>query len=133
MRFSLNPQFDLKDLPGASRFKVLFTIQLLLRKARSDGPGITPARFDKKGGNDMNVTTLIIQLLCGAVGGNVAGSLMKKSSLGTVGNSIAGILGGGIGGQILGMLTGGAAAAAGGLDAGSIISSVLGGASGEAC
>ena len=31
---------------------------------------------------------LIIQLISGAVGGNVAGSLMKKLSLGTVGNSI---------------------------------------------
>jgi hypothetical protein len=30
MRFALNPQYDLKDLPGASRFKILFTIQLLL-------------------------------------------------------------------------------------------------------
>jgi hypothetical protein len=30
MRSSLNPQYDLKDLPGASEFKVLFTIQLLL-------------------------------------------------------------------------------------------------------
>ena len=30
MRFAVNPQYDLKDLPGASRFKVLLTIQLLL-------------------------------------------------------------------------------------------------------
>ena len=34
MRFALNPQYDLKDLPGASRFKVLFTIQLLLPEKR---------------------------------------------------------------------------------------------------
>ena len=34
MRFSLNPQYDLKDLPGNSRFKVLFTIQLLLPEKR---------------------------------------------------------------------------------------------------
>ena len=46
----------------------------------------------------------IIQLVSGAAGGNVAGSLMKNLSLGTVGNSLAGILGGGIGGQLLGML-----------------------------
>ena len=75
----------------------------------------------------MNLTILIIQLISGALGGNAAGSLMKKQSLGTVGNSIAGILGGGLGGQILGMLTGGAAAAGGGLDVASIISSVLSG------
>jgi len=49
----------------------------------------------------MNLTILIIQLICGALGGNAAGSLLKKQSLGTVGNSIAGILGGGLGGQIL--------------------------------
>jgi hypothetical protein len=30
MRLSVNPQYDLKDLPGASRFKMLLTIQLLL-------------------------------------------------------------------------------------------------------
>jgi uncharacterized membrane protein YeaQ/YmgE (transglycosylase-associated protein family) len=77
--------------------------------------------------DEMNLVSLIIQLLCGALGGNVAGSLLKKASLGPLGNSIVGILGGGVGGQILGMLTGGAAAAAGGLDIGSIISSVLSG------
>ena len=47
---------------------------------------------------------LIIQLVSGAVGGNIAGSFMKDSLLGTVGNSLAGILGGGIGGQLLGLL-----------------------------
>jgi hypothetical protein len=30
MRFAVNPQYDMKDLPGGSRFKVLFTITLLL-------------------------------------------------------------------------------------------------------
>ena len=42
---------------------------------------------------------LIIQLISGAVGGNVAGAAMKEKSLGTVGNSIAGIVGGVGGGQ----------------------------------
>ncbi len=72
---------------------------------------------------------LIIQLVSGAVGGNLAGGLMKKASLGTALNSVVGILGGGIGGQVLGMLgLGGAAAAgAGGLDIASIISQVAGG------
>ena len=71
---------------------------------------------------------LIIQLICGAAGGNVAGALMKKFSLGTVGNSIVGILGGGLGGQLLGMLgVGGAGAAASGADIGSILSSVASG------
>jgi hypothetical protein len=70
---------------------------------------------------------LIIQLISGAVGGNVAGALLKNLSLGTAGNSIAGILGGGIGGQLLGMLGAGGAAAAGGLDLAGIISSIAGG------
>jgi len=53
----------------------------------------------------------IIGLLSGAIGGNVAGSLMKKFSLGTLWNSVVGILGGGIGSKLLGILGIGAAAA----------------------
>jgi len=68
---------------------------------------------------------LIIQLVSGAVGGNVAGSLMKKFSLGTLGNSLVGILGGGLGGQLLGML--GIATASGGMDIGSIVGSLASG------
>jgi uncharacterized membrane protein YeaQ/YmgE (transglycosylase-associated protein family) len=73
---------------------------------------------------------LIIQLVSGAVGGNLAGSLMKKFSLGTLGNSIVGILGGGLGGQLLGMIgLGGAEAAAAstGMDLTSILGSLAGG------
>jgi uncharacterized membrane protein YeaQ/YmgE (transglycosylase-associated protein family) len=44
---------------------------------------------------------LIIQLLLGAVGGNIGGALFKNLSVGTLGNSIADIVGGGLGGQIL--------------------------------
>ena len=49
----------------------------------------------------MNIISLIIEIISGAIGGNVAGAAMKESSLGTVGNSIAGIVGGGLGGTIL--------------------------------
>jgi uncharacterized membrane protein YeaQ/YmgE (transglycosylase-associated protein family) len=52
-----------------------------------------------------------------AFGGNIAGSLLKNSSLGTLGNSIVGIVGGGHGGQLLGLL-GVGAAGGGGLDIG---------------
>jgi uncharacterized membrane protein YeaQ/YmgE (transglycosylase-associated protein family) len=52
----------------------------------------------------MNWIGLIISLISGAVGGNVAGALMKDKSLGTLWNSVAGILGGGIGGAILNAL-----------------------------
>jgi hypothetical protein len=76
----------------------------------------------------MDITGLLIQLVSGAVGGNIAGAALKKFSLGTMGNSIVGILGGGLGGQILGMLgAGGGDAAAGGAGMGSILSSVAGG------
>jgi hypothetical protein len=51
---------------------------------------------------------------------------MKNLSLGTVGNSLAGILGGGLGGQVLGLL-GLAQASGGGMDIGSIVSSIVGG------
>ena len=63
---------------------------------------------------------LIIQLISGAVGGNIIGALLKKFSLGILGNSIAGLVGGGLGGQLLGGMLGGgmggeiAAAGAGG-------------------
>jgi len=73
---------------------------------------------------------LIIQLISGAVGGNVAGALMKNLNLGPIGNSIAGLIGGGLGGQLLSMLTSGGASTAGmaatgsGLDVASILSSL---------
>lgn len=70
---------------------------------------------------------LIIQLVSGAVGGNVAGGLLKDVSLGTLGNSLVGILGGGLGGQLLGMLGVGGAEAAGSVDIASIVSQVAGG------
>lgn len=72
-----------------------------------------------------NLLPLIIQLLSGAVGGNVAGSLMKNFSLGTLLNSVVGILGGGIGGQILGLL--GVGASTGSMDISSILSGIAGG------
>jgi uncharacterized membrane protein YeaQ/YmgE (transglycosylase-associated protein family) len=50
---------------------------------------------------------LIISLLCGAVGGNLGGLILKKFSLGTLWNSVAGIVGGGIGSQLLGGTLGG--------------------------
>ncbi|WP_120500213.1 hypothetical protein [Roseovarius sp. EL26] len=64
---------------------------------------------------------LIISLIAGAIGGNVAGGVLKKYDLGTLGNSLAGILGGGLGGQILSML--GAGGAAGG---GSMVMDIIG-------
>ena len=69
---------------------------------------------------------LIIQLVLGAIGGNIGGALLKNLSLGVLGNSIAGIVGGGIGGQILNAVLGGGAAAGSGM-LGSIAGGGVGG------
>ena len=85
----------------------------------------------------MDITSLIIQLIVGAIGGNAAGKVMPDKSLGTLGNAI-GVVGGGLGGQILGSLLGGggmdaaAGAATSGLDIGSLVQSVAGGGIGGA-
>jgi hypothetical protein len=69
---------------------------------------------------------LIIQLVSGAVGGNVGGAAMKNSSLGGLGNTIAGAVGGLGGGSLLGPLLG-LATSGGGLNLGSIASAGAGG------
>ncbi len=81
---------------------------------------------------------LIISLLSGAAGGNIAGAAAPDKSLGTAGNSVAGLLGGGLGGYLMqaldllgksGVLTGGpeTAPAAHGLDLSAILAAVGGG------
>jgi hypothetical protein len=77
------------------------------------------------------IVGLIIQLISGAVGGNVADVALKQYDLGTIGNSIAGIIGGGVGGQIIGALLGGGGEAnvlgPGGLDIGTLIAQIASG------
>lgn len=76
----------------------------------------------------MDIVQLIISLVSGAIGGNVAGKAMKDKSLGTLGDSLTGILGGGIGGailQYLGLAV--KAAEANGIDLTQILSNVAGG------
>jgi uncharacterized membrane protein YeaQ/YmgE (transglycosylase-associated protein family) len=91
-----------------------------------------------KRGTKMDITSLIIQLIVGAIGGNAAGKAMPEKSLGTLGNTIAGVIGGVGGGQLLDMILGGAAmpvdatAAAGGMDIGAIIQDIAGGGIGGA-
>ena len=82
----------------------------------------------------MNIVALLIQIISGAVGGNVAGGLGKEISLGPVGNSIAGAIGGVGVGQILALLVPalGTAAAGGGMDIGSIVGQLAGGGVGGA-
>jgi uncharacterized membrane protein YeaQ/YmgE (transglycosylase-associated protein family) len=80
----------------------------------------------------MDWVGLIVSLVSGAVGGNVAGGLMPERSLGTGGNSLAGIVGGGLGAAILQGLGVLATHGAGGIDLGSILGEVVGGGVGGA-
>jgi hypothetical protein len=54
----------------------------------------------------MNISCLLLQIVTGIAAGNVLASGMKHFHLGVVVSSIAGGLGGGIGGQIFLRLTG---------------------------
>lgn len=89
-------------------------------------------------GVSMDIVGLIIQLIAGAVGGNVAGKANTKFDMGGAGNSIVGAIGGVVLGQIVERLTGGAvtadqaAAATQGLDLAAILSSLIGGGAGGA-
>ncbi len=82
------------------------------------------------------IINLIIQLVSGAVGGNAVAAGAKKISLGPLGNTIAGAIGGLGGGQLLQMLLGAGAAAgtasAGGFDIGALVAQVAGGGVGGA-
>jgi uncharacterized membrane protein YeaQ/YmgE (transglycosylase-associated protein family) len=80
----------------------------------------------------MNIISLIIDAVSGAVGGNIAGAAMKEKSLGTAGNSIAGIVGGGLGGALLQSVMGGTATGADSLDLSTILSNVASGGVGGA-
>jgi hypothetical protein len=76
---------------------------------------------------------LIIQLISGAVGGNIVGGVLKNLTLGPTGNTIAGGVGGLVGGFLLPYIgvTGATAVTdavnSSGLDIGTIISNVAGG------
>ncbi|MGB0959230.1 MAG: hypothetical protein ACPGVK_03185 [Halocynthiibacter sp.] len=67
----------------------------------------------------------IISLLAGAGGGNLASRVFGKLDQGLLINSIAGIVGGGIGGQVLSAVV--PALAGGGVDVMGIIGQVLSG------
>src|ERR1700716_1572238 len=70
---------------------------------------------------------LLIQIISGAIGGNVAAGAAKNIDLGTLGNTLAGAIGGGAGEQILGMLIPLLANSASTPDIGSIVGQVAGG------
>jgi hypothetical protein len=83
------------------------------------------------------IVRLIIEIIAGALGGNATGAAAKTLSLGTLGNSVVGAIGGVVLGQILNYLgidPGIAAASAGfaGLDLGAIVAQLVGGGVGGA-
>ena len=86
----------------------------------------------------MDIVGLIIQLIAGAVGGNVAGKASSKFDMGGAGHYIVGAIGGVVLGQIIERVTGGAvpadaaATATQGLDLAGILSSLIGGGAGGA-
>lgn len=49
----------------------------------------------------MDIVSLIINLLSGAAGGNIAGAAMPNQNLGGIWNTVIGILGGGLGSTLL--------------------------------
>jgi len=46
-------------------------------------------------------TNLVLVLVCGAIGGLVAGRILGRFSLGSIANAVLGILGAGLGSRIL--------------------------------
>lgn len=77
---------------------------------------------------------ILIDLVAGAVGGNAAGKSSPKFDLGTIGNTVAGLVGGGVLGQIIQLLLPAVTAAAGDgdLSVGGIITHIIGGGAGGA-
>lgn len=49
----------------------------------------------------MEIVSLLISLISGAAGGNLAGAALSEKNLGIIGNTIVGLVGGGLGGYIL--------------------------------
>ena len=79
----------------------------------------------------MDLFSLLLQLISGAAGGNLVGGLFKNFNLGTLGNSLAGLVGGGVGSAVLGNLLGTPMPAVGtDPDMGALLGQILGGGAG---
>lgn len=73
----------------------------------------------------MDLTSIIIWILLGAIAGWIAGQIMKGRGLGTMGNIVVGIVGSFIGGWLAGQL-GISGAETGGFSIPSILTAVAG-------
>ena len=79
----------------------------------------------------MDPISLLMPFFSGAAGGNLVGGILKNFNLGSLGNSLAGMIGGGVGSLILGNMLG-LPAATGGIDPDgtALIGQILGGGAG---
>jgi uncharacterized membrane protein YeaQ/YmgE (transglycosylase-associated protein family) len=75
---------------------------------------------------------LIIQIIAGVIGGHAAGAMIKNCSLGAIGNTIAGAIGGIGGVRLLQELIPAMANTAGNVDVGALVGQIIGGAAGGA-
>jgi uncharacterized membrane protein YeaQ/YmgE (transglycosylase-associated protein family) len=73
---------------------------------------------------------ILMNLVAGALGGNAAGKASPSFDLGTLGNTIAGLVGGGVLGQVITLLL--PSLMSGKLDAATIITQLVGGGAGGA-
>ena len=79
----------------------------------------------------MDLIQLLLPLFSGAAGGNLVGGVLKNFNLGSVGNSLAGVVGGGVGSLILGNLLGMPMPSAGvDPDGAALLGQILGGGAG---
>jgi hypothetical protein len=85
-------------------------------------------------GEIMDIVQILINLIAGALGGVGAGKASPNFDLGTIGNIISGLVGGGVLGQIvtLALPSVVAAAQSGNLSIGGIVSQVIAGGAGGA-
>lgn len=76
----------------------------------------------------MDIINVLISLISGAIGGNIAGAATQEKNLGVIGNTIIGLLGGGAGDFILKLLgvlsAAGATGTAGEMDLTSILANI---------
>jgi uncharacterized membrane protein YeaQ/YmgE (transglycosylase-associated protein family) len=75
---------------------------------------------------------LIIQIVAGVIGGHAAGATLKNCTLGAIGNTIAGAIGGVAGVQLLTQVIPALANTAGNVDVGALVGQVVGGGGGGA-
>src|SRR6266576_6334631 len=79
-----------------------------------------------------SLINLIIQIIAGVVGAHAAGGAVKNYTLGGIGKTIAGAIGGAAGGQLLQELVPTLASAANNFDIGALVGQIVGGGVGGA-